>query len=59
MIVSREGEPHNFDVVSPLSKSKGPETENLNLFFGWLGVFYLLTVGIDVMLWSKVLYRAC
>ena len=58
VIVSREGRPYNFDIVNPLSKSKGAETEHLNLFFVWLGVFYLLAVGIDAMLWSKVLYRA-
>ena len=41
VIVSLEGRPHIFDIVNPLSKSKRAGTENLNLFFGWLGVFYL------------------
>ena len=58
MIVSLEGRPHNFDIVNPLSKSKRAGTENLNLFFGWLGVFYLQAVGIDAMVWSEVLNRA-
>ena len=48
------GEPPNFDIVNPVSKSKGAETENLNLFFGWLGVFYLLAVGVDGMEQSLV-----
>ena len=58
MFVSREGRPYEFDIVNPLSKSKGAETEHLNLFFGSLEMFYLLAVGIDAMGWSKVLYRA-
>ena len=47
MIVSQEGRPPNFDIVNLLSKGKGAETEDLNLFFGWLGVFYLLAVVVD------------
>ena len=42
MIISQEGWPANFDIVKPLLKSKGTETEDLILFFGWLGVLYLL-----------------
>ena len=58
VMVSQKGRPHNLDIVNRLSKSKGAETKDLNLLFGWLGVFYLLAVGIDAMVWSKVLYRA-
>ena len=54
MIVSQEGRPPNFDIVNPLSKSKGAETGDLNLFCGWLGVFYLLAVGVDCMKQSLV-----
>ena len=32
-------------IVKPLSKTKGADTEKLILFFGWLGVFYLLAGG--------------
>ena len=39
------GETTNFYNVEPLSKSKGGETEELILLFGWLGVFYLLARG--------------
>ena len=49
MFVSQEGRPSNFDIVNPLSKSKGAETEDLNLIFGGLGVFHLLAVGVDGM----------
>ena len=37
MFVSQEGRPSNFDIVNPLSKSKGAETEDLNLIFGGAG----------------------
>ena len=37
-----ERRPPNFDIVKPLAKSKGARTEDLILFFRWLGVFYLL-----------------
>ena len=37
-----ERRPPNFDIVKPLAKSKGAGTEDLILFFRWLGVFYLL-----------------
>ena len=40
-----ERRPPNFDIVKPLAKSKGAGTEDLILFFRWLGVFYLLAGG--------------
>ena len=54
VIVSQEGIPPNFDIANPLSKSKGAEIEDLKLFFEWLGVFYLLAVGVDGMAQSLV-----
>ena len=54
MIVSQEGRPPNFDIVNRLPESKGAETEDLNLFFGWLGVFYQLAVGANSMEQSLV-----
>ena len=55
MIVSQEGRPAYFDIVNPLSKSKEVEIEDLNLFFGLLGVFYLLAVGVHGMEQSLML----
>ena len=54
VIVSQERRPPNSDIVNPLSKSKRAETEDLNLFFGWLGVFYLLAVGANSLEQSLV-----
>ena len=53
-MVSQERRPPNFDIVNPLSKSKGTETKDLNLFFRWLGVFCLLAVVVDGMEQSLV-----
>ena len=54
MIISQERRLPIFDIVNPLSKSKGAETEGLNLLFRWLGVFYLLVVVVDGMEQSLV-----
>ena len=45
MNVSQEGRLFNFFILNPLSKSNGAETEDQILFFGWLGVFFLLADG--------------
>ena len=47
MIISQERRPFSFDIVNPLSKTKGAETQDL--FSRWLGVFYLLEVVVDGM----------
>ena len=54
MIVSQGWRSSKFDMVNPLSKSKGAETGDLNLFFRWLGVFYMLAVVVDGMEQSLV-----
>ena len=54
VIVSQEGRPPNFDIVNRLPESKGAETEDLNLFCGWLGVFYQLAVVVGGMEQSLV-----
>ena len=49
VIISQEQRSLSFDIMNPLSRSKGAETENLNLLFRWLRVFFLLAVVVDGM----------
>ena len=52
VISSQERRPFSFDILNPLSKIKGAETQDL--FSRWLGVFHLLEVVVNGMEQSLV-----